>query len=603
VVASRIVACLAGGLLTVSLAPIGTAIAFPFIDPTNQDTVPTGAPLGTDLPAADVQGLRNQLRLTNPGAAGNPSGWTITPRMTIQEIFTDNAFEVTSPRVFDAVTVLAPGISILADTNRLRLNFDYQPNLLMHAINGPLNVLTQQLTATGILTVVPDLAYIDVRALSGVQSRLGALAGAGTIGAGSTVGGTAAGSGGIYGTGQGLNRNNEVQTSSFGISPYLLRQFGDYGTGKIGVSVDASRYSNITGFAASPFPTGGGSNGQSLLTTEELAHYTSGEFLNRLQYSFDADMLQSRSNGGAGAVIVGNTFVVAPNGSFNSQRQSVSNSLSYALNRTFTLMAGIGEEHIQYSNGAAPTISGLTWNLGVTITPSPYSALTLSYGRQYGANTLMANGHIVFGGRSMLTFGYTNYVGTQLENLQNQLNNVVAGANGQFQNAQNGGPAFVATNALGVQNGVFRFNTATASWETDWERDTLNLTVSWSEQTSLTPALTGELATFNPATGQFIISPVTTTTSGPSSVVTIGTLSWTHEMSPDLLLTSSASYSYIRRSGGLNDSSVSTAIALQYILSTSTTATVSYSFFDRVSKIPGYSLYENILLLGITKQF
>jgi uncharacterized protein (PEP-CTERM system associated) len=203
----------------------------------------------------------------------------------------------------------------------------------------------------------------------------------------------------------------------------------------------------------------------------------------------------------------------------------------------------------------------------------------------------------------MLTFGYTNYVGTQLENLQNQLNNVVAGANGQFQNAQNGGPAFVATNALGVQNGVFRFNTATASWETDWERDTLNLTVSWSEQTSLTPALTGELATFNPATGQFIISPVTTTTSGPSSVVTIGTLSWTHEMSPDLLLTSSASYSYIRRSGGLNDSSVSTAIALQYILSASTTATVSYSFFDRVSKIPGYSLYENILLLGITKQF
>jgi hypothetical protein len=54
------------------------------------------------------------------------------------------------------------------------------------------------------------------------------------------------------------------------MSPYLLHQFKDYGTGKIGVSIDASHYSTIHDFFASPFPAGG-TNAQSLLTTEQIA--------------------------------------------------------------------------------------------------------------------------------------------------------------------------------------------------------------------------------------------------------------------------------------------------------------------------------------------
>jgi hypothetical protein len=74
-------------------------------------------------------------------------------------------------------------------------------------------------------------------------------------------------------------------------------------------------------------------------------------------------------------------------------------------------------------------------------------------------------------------------------------------------------------------------------------------------------------------------------------------------MSEDLTLSTSASYSFIHRSGNLNDGSLATAVGLQYTLSPSTTLSARYSFFDRVSKIPGYTLYENILLLGATKQF
>jgi len=84
----------AGGILAALLMRNGAAVAFPFVDPTNQDTLP-GA--GTEMPATDVTGLRNQLRLVNPAAPGNHSAWTIIPTLTIQEMLTDNAYEVRAP--------------------------------------------------------------------------------------------------------------------------------------------------------------------------------------------------------------------------------------------------------------------------------------------------------------------------------------------------------------------------------------------------------------------------------------------------------------------------------------------------------------------------
>jgi len=212
----RTAVCIMGGFLTLFLSQIGTALAYPTVDPTNQDTLlPPTAPQGTELPETDINGLQNQLRLTNPAAVPNANVWTIIPRVTVQQLFTDNVFEAESPRRADAITVISPGISALADTARLKLNLDYQPDVLLHAIDGPLNAMTQHLTATGLVTIVPDLAFIDLRALSGVQSTSGALGTTGNLGGGyagpqySTPGQT------------GTNPRNEVQTSSVGISPYL----------------------------------------------------------------------------------------------------------------------------------------------------------------------------------------------------------------------------------------------------------------------------------------------------------------------------------------------------------------------------------------------
>jgi hypothetical protein len=456
---------LIGSALTVALLGANPAGAFPLLDPTNADNVPGAAPLGTELPAADVTGLRNQLGLVNPALA-HVNAWTITPRLTLQELFTDNVYEVESPRRFDAATVLAPGISILADTARLRLNFDYQPTVVLHAINGNLNALAQQLNATGIVTVVPDLLFVDVTATSGVQSRYGGLVGGGTVGQGGIGLAPAGTTTGSYGAGQGLNRNNAVQTSSFAISPYILRQLGDYGSIKVGVSGNYSRYSAIEGFAASPFPTGNATNGADLFTTEEFARYTSGEFLSRFQYTLDFDAYQSKSNNYATPVVVGTTPATVPATTNTSDRLTFNNQLAYAVSHNFTLLGSAGYQEIRYSNNVAPTVNGLIWNVGFNWSPGPDSSITLTYGHINGENTVQAFGNFAITGRSSVSLSYTNSIGTQLENLQNQLNNGTIGTGGQFININTGAPLLNAQNAFAVQNGVFRYKTFSAAWTT-----------------------------------------------------------------------------------------------------------------------------------------
>jgi hypothetical protein len=438
-----------------------------------------------------------------------------------------------------------------------------------------------------------------VRALSGVQSAGGALSTAGDLGNNYT--------GPQYATpGQtGVNPRNEVQTSSVGISPYLLRQFKDYGTGKLGVSIDASRYSSITGFASNPF-SGSGTNAQSLLTTEQLAQFTTGEFLGRFQSAFSADFLQSKSwmgNGTTVAVTTAAGTTSVPVNSFSSQRHTIMDTVTFQMNRTLALIGAIGEQRIHYSSSVGPEVSGLVWKAGFTLTPSEDSALTLTYGRFNGVDGFQANGHVALTQRALFSFDYSNTVGTQLESLQNQLNNSAVNANGQLVNAQTGGPNFITSNSLGVQTGVFRYQTLNTSLRMTWLRDAVQAFATWSIQTNDTPGNAQTTQFIDPATGQIISLGQPIGTGQTVDVKTVN-ISWLHELTPDLTLSSGASYSFVHRSANLgNDSALAASVGLRYLLSASASLSGRYAFYDRVSSIPGYNLYENILLVGFTKTF
>lgn len=559
------------------------------------------------MPAGDTKPLKNQLNLVNPAPPGNPSGWTIVPRFSMQEAITDNVLEVKAPRRFDVTTLIAPGISIQAETSIVSLNLDYQPNIYLHAITGPLNAVTQQLNLTGLITVVPDLAFVDVRGTSGVQSRFTGAGGTGTLGAGGSALSSASSSGiGTGGglAGSGLNRNNQVQTTSYGLSPYLLRRFGEYGTGKVGVSVNASRSASLSGLTISPLPSGG-VNGQSLLTTEQIANFTTGEFLGRLQATVSLNTSQTSSASDLQQVTSTTGRQTIPRNQFSSRRQTYNVDLSYALNRTFTLLASAGEQSIEYSQNSVRPIKGLTWNVGTTITPNPDTTVTLKYGHQNGSDTLTASAHYGLSGRTSVGLDYTSTVGTQLENLQNQLNRGIVDSRGNLVTAVNGVNGLIFLNSLGGGGGgVFRYNTLNVTTNSVWLRDTITTNLTWSIQTSLSNGAAQLIPVALGSDGNFIYSVLPAGSGGQSTDIKSASVTWTHDLAPDLAFSGSGSYSFSRRNGSQgNDGTLSAAAGLQYSLSDNSTVSARYSFFDRISHIQGYSIFENLLILGFTKKF
>ena len=73
----------------------GSALAFPLIDDTTSSVVPGNS----DLTTPDLRDLQHQMGLVGGFATlGSQQGWYILPRISLEEEFTDNVFEVPSPR-------------------------------------------------------------------------------------------------------------------------------------------------------------------------------------------------------------------------------------------------------------------------------------------------------------------------------------------------------------------------------------------------------------------------------------------------------------------------------------------------------------------------
>lgn len=563
------------------LAPMAHVAAFPLLDAATQDQVP----VGTELAAPDAQDLRHQLQIVNGLAPPLGGGWTIVPQIDVQEMLTDNAEQTHSPRQWDLVTYIRPGVSIAGDLPRVQLLFNYSPALALYARTTSLNALTQQMNGLGQITLAPDLAFVDLRAVAGVHSQYGGLGGLGDVGSSATadVATTTATVPTVAGNSQGLNRNNEVQTSSYGISPYLLRRFGDWGIGKLGYSLDVTQSNTLSGFASLPFPTGG-ANSQTLVTNEQFGHFVTGDILQSVQNSIDIDLTQTQARTDANFASA-TTGLPAQNQAISSTREIFTDQITWQMNRSVALFVAGGHETINYSGFGAQTINDFTWNLGTTLTPGPDTSLTISYGHQNGFNSWAVNGHHALTARTLLTVSYSQTLGTQLEYLQNQLN-LASVRGGTLVNAQNGGGTlFSGTNALAVQNGVFRTETLTLGSTTALERDIFAINLLMIRQAQ---------------TGRF--------GGGRSSSSKTVSLSWVHAMRPDMTLGVSFAYALQDQSGLSafgpgNSTSFAASLAWQYQISDTVTAGLRYSLLNRSSAVSAFNIYENLLILGISKRF
>ncbi len=528
------------------------AAAFPASDASNPSVVAPAT--AAEATPADTSALAHQLQLLNPYANTVGVGWTFTPSLTLQEAFNDNVFQTEYDRRWDLISYVTPGLAIYGDTRNIQLRFNYQPSLIYYARNSSLNQLAQNLNAVADATLWRDHLYLDLRATAGVGSASGSIPGLG-------YGGGAAGAPSLGLTG--LTKNNSSQYTSFAASPYFLQQFDSYGTLKLGYTLSHSTESNnATGFVPLPVNSTGPSTSQT--TNEELVTFTTGSFI---EWGSDTVTIDAQQYGGTGVGTSGHS-------------DTASNQVNYVVNRTMSVFGSIGYESIDYGGTNSLAVNDMTWQIGTTLTPSPRSTLSMSYGHQQGANSMSVSGVYTATARTTLNVSYGSTLGTQLQSLQNQLALADINNSGTLVNSRTGAPLYNNSNLLGTQNELYRSTTATVGATTSLDRDTISLNLQYAVYTAAGAGATGS-------------------TSGVT-----GTATWTHSLREDLTLNVSGSYGlrWFIDPGGHNTFTAFNT-SLNYAISATLNASLSYAFYDLNSTQPGQSLYQDMVLLTLTKQF
>ncbi len=251
-------------------------------------------------------------------------GVSIVPRVTVTETWTDNASLSNAVKRSDLVTEVIPGVRISSDFGRVKGYFDYSLNGRVSAQSGSSTSLQNNLTAFGSVEAVDNFAFIDLNASITQQS----VSGLGTQSSGSY-----------------FSNGNQTETSTYRISPYLKGTVGGYADFE-------TRY----GFAFNRSASSAASD----VTTQDLLLSLRGQpSASRIGWSLQA--AQHKTSYSLGRA---------------TESDSLSGSLSYALNPQLVVSASAGQEGNNY--GTLEKERNWTNGQSVQWTPSPSTSLSAS---------------------------------------------------------------------------------------------------------------------------------------------------------------------------------------------------------------------------------
>ena len=427
---------------------------------------------------ADVRlgNLRDSFQNAFPGQATTlTGGWTWGASLGIDETYNsatpNNTRTGAKPDFYTSIT---PSLSVQGDAPRLSGSLFYSPQARLYVHSASQNAIFHSFNGSLHVTAVPDLAFIDLRGTTSLQSRGGGIGPNGTTS---------------------LSQQDEVQTSSLSADTYLVHRFNNFGSARLGYSISQTIISGAQSQVVSPFVTP--QSNQSLRTMSPHFSFTTGDDFGRFQGTLSA---QASSNQGRG-VLAG------------SSRSSETLNMSYALTRIWTLTGSIGHEKIDYAGLNPVHIDGPTWSAGVTVTPDPNTSVAVSYGQKSGRPSLTVDASTVLSPRIVISANYGEVLSTSAEDLQNSLASSSVGAGGVAINRTTGAPIISSSNFNGTQ-GALTYNktiNGTLTWLHD--RDTVSFSVNRVQSSVISAAAVG----------------------GPiASTGVNGTVSWQHEFSEDL---------------------------------------------------------------------
>ena len=139
-------------------------------------------------------------------ATGAKPAFSVVPRVSVAETFTDNARLSSVDKRADQITEISPGIRITSETGRVKGYFDYSLRELIYAQNSAPSTTQNALNTFGTVEAVEKRAYLD---FSGNISQQ-AISAFGTQSVGNTA-----------------TNANLTETSSFRLSPYVRGRLTD----------------------------------------------------------------------------------------------------------------------------------------------------------------------------------------------------------------------------------------------------------------------------------------------------------------------------------------------------------------------------------------
>jgi uncharacterized protein (PEP-CTERM system associated) len=489
-----------------------------------------------------------------PPAGGTPPAWAITSSLNVSETYIDNVLMISAPRDSDIYTSINPSISIVGDTQRVQATAVYDPNVLIFPGYSGLNQIDENGAAQATITLVPETLFLSLQGFASTQATPG-----GSIGP------------------FGYNPAFTEQITSFSVSPYLQHQFGDYGTGKLMYSFNNTNF-GMTGLngvdsyipSSSQYPAYFNPFNGNLMTSEEQAQFTTGNFLGRLQLQSTADLQQY------------NGFGMGP----DSYQNIYDNEFSYALTHSFALLFGGGWEDINYNMQPDIAIHDAIWDVGFKWKPNADSTVIATYGHKYGLTYPYLDGEYQLTKRTKINANYTEYLDTAPQAIQNNLANSTLLPTGQTTSTATGAPIAVANPFFALEEGLLQTKLFNAGITTAYDRDTFSLT--GSHETDYAIAVVPGILSY-------------------SDRMSYGTLSWTHTISDDLTATNSFTYGpmsfYVAGQPAENFTTIQASSSLTYTISPTLSAIATYTYMEFLGNLPGVSATANMVTVGLTKTF
>lgn len=296
--------------------------------------------------------------------------WDFTPRIDLQQAYTDNATqERAGRRRDDTYTVISPGATLIHQGPRLQLSLDYSVSRFQYYSVEEESSFRHALQQTGTAELVNDAIFFDLRSsISRVELN----------------------SGGDVSASEVNDSSNQTTAMTVSASPYWVARFGGWAQSQLRYSLQQTMFS------------GGGL--QDTTTHRITERLTAGDNFTRLLWglTLDASETDRKGNGSSNARI-------GRNGDSSTQLAEL--NLEYVINQYLSGLGAIGYERID-DNSFDNQPNGLIWNAGAALRPGPRSSFRLVYGERYERDYFSGEAQYLFGPRSRAIVSYAQTVNT-----------------------------------------------------------------------------------------------------------------------------------------------------------------------------------------------